>query len=179
MKGCDVQSGNGNCGVLKKLGRTAGMTLMETLVALLLLGMMSGIMLVGVNSAAKTYRQSVAVSEVQTAASTLMQVLANELRYAQDVTVGGYNNELQSYTSLRYGKESSLVNNLSTGQLQVGDRLLVSSGVYAGGNLRVTNFSVTFTDGIFTVKLTLENGEAVRDITVKLQQLNYNPAVIS
>lgn len=159
---------------LNKLKRRAGMTLTEVLVTVLLVSLMSGVIVVGIGTAAKVYRQSVTLSRAQTALSTLMEAVGDELRLATNVSVA---DGAVSYTSARKNVQAVSLDVSTKGELLVGGTLLVSSGVYSENNLKVTKFDLSYDGaGLFTVSLTLSGGGGVSaGASTQFRCLNYYP----
>lgn len=80
----------------KKLNSQRGLTLVEMLCAVLILLLLSLMLNTGLNMAMRSYRKLTAEAETQLLLNTLVDAIADELRYARDVTAGGgtvtYNN---------------------------------------------------------------------------------------
>lgn len=148
---------------MKKLKKRAGMTITELLVSVLLVILLSGTILAGTNAALTAYRQSVSLSRAQTALSTLMQAVGDELRLAGKVRVA---DGVVSYTSARKNAQEVSLSVNPKGELLVDNTLLVTDGVYAGGSLRVTRFSLSYADEVFQVSMTV-SGTA--DVAVSAQ----------
>lgn len=113
-----------------KLRTRRGLTLAEMLVAVAVLGLVAMAVAVGCSAGLRVYRQSVAVSDAQTLASTLSQALMDELRYAQEIRYGD-DGTLTGYTSANYGHNASIGQDLE-GHITVAGKPLVGSGSYAG-----------------------------------------------
>ena len=137
---------------MKKLKSHAGMTITEVLVSVLLVVLLSSAILAGTNTALTAYRQSVGLSRAQTALSTLMQAVGDELRLAGKVQVV---DGVVSYTSARKNAQEVRLSVNTKGELLVDNTLLVTDGVYAGGDLRVTRFSLSYADSVFQVSMTV------------------------
>lgn len=155
-----------------KLRKKIGMTMTEVLVAVLLVSLMSCVVLVGVGTALRVYRQSVTFSRAQTALSTLMEAVGDELRLATNVAQEG---DVISYTSARKNTQTVSLNVSAKGELLVGDTLLVSDGVYSGGGMKVTEFELSYDGaGVFTVSLTVFGGNDVyASAQTQFRCLNY------
>lgn len=116
-----------------KLRDTRGASLTEMLVAVVILGLVTLAVSVGITSALPVYHDSVALSESSVLASTLSQALWDELRYARDVETDGAGN-VTAFTSATFGPRAAIGN--EDGQITVSGKPLIGSGAY-------TNFSAT------------------------------------
>ena len=83
----------------EKLHRTYGFTLAETLLAVLILLMVSSIVAAGIPSARNAYEKVVLTSNADVLLSSTMSTLRNELGAATDIKVSG--NEITYYNSNR------------------------------------------------------------------------------
>ena len=119
----------------KKLRSRRGMTLTETLMALLIASLVSIAVAVGIASAARVYRDSVAPSESQLLSATLSQAMMDELRYARHIT----STEPPTFDSENFGSGAAFSVNTETGRLQLGGQDLVGSGTYAKNTLQIGN----------------------------------------
>lgn len=144
---------------MKKLRSRRGMTITELLVSVLLVVLLSGAILVGTNTALRTYRQSVGLSRAQTALSTLMQAVGDELRLASKVQV---TDGVVSYTSARKNTQAVRLSLSTKGELLVDNALLVTDGVYANGTLQVSKFSLGYQDQVFNVSITVTGEDGVQ-----------------
>lgn len=158
-----------------------GFTLTETLVAVLILTLLTGAISVGISTAVKAKSQLLFTSESDLLASTLHIALGDVLHYATDpaTDAGG----AVSFTNLNYGVvqghllESEGKLYLSTAADAAATRLtLVSDGAYTG--LKISAFSLTYADGLFTGQYTITGGDAALTKTVPFvfQPLNGAPA---
>lgn len=161
-----------------KLQEEKGLTLVEMLCATLILVLLSLLVGSGLNMAADSYRDMVLQSEMKLLLSTLSNALADELRYADDVSsneaVGGV---LTSYQSELYGKGTKLrvVNNdvsSNSGQIYVevpsdspgagpDSYFILPDGAYGGGawlyGVPTGGFGITYhtEKRLFDVELTV------------------------
>lgn len=68
---------------LQKLKARGGFSLAETLVAVVILGLLSSAAAMGVSQALKQRNQSIALADAQTVASTAAQIITDQLRYGR------------------------------------------------------------------------------------------------
>lgn len=106
----------------KKLKSSKGFSLVEYLIAMLILALMSSVACVGMSTALQTRNQSVAGANAQTVASTAAQAVADQVRYGRVSAVGTDYIDLSSNT---YGSRVRL-------QLD-GDGHLVAQSVDGAG----------------------------------------------
>ncbi len=85
--------------IKKKLHTDSGFTLAETLLAILILLMVSAIVVTGIPAARNAYEKVVLASNAEVVMSTTISALRNELGTAKDVKVSG--NEIVYYNSAR------------------------------------------------------------------------------
>lgn len=84
---------------------TSGFTLAETLVAILIMLMVSSVVVAGIPAAANAYTKAVDAANAQALLSTTITALRNELGMAQDVKVNGtevtyFNLDNQNYSKI-------------------------------------------------------------------------------
>ena len=75
----------------KKLNNKAGMSLMETLCALIIVVLAALGIMMGISTAVRSYEKTIRQSEAQVLFSTLQSVIGNELAYSTDITVDSLN----------------------------------------------------------------------------------------
>lgn len=149
----------------KKLKDEAGFSLVELLavtVVLMLLGLMLN---TGLQMALNSYRTVVAQSEVELLLSTAVDALADDLRFAQDVTKTGDTVDSNfTYNSDSFGDEVRLAVDETTGQIMASGKRVLSTGVYgvkgADGKraYQVAKMLITYNDNnTFTVYLKIES----------------------
>lgn len=110
----------------KKLNSQSGLTVVELLAATVVL-MLLGLMLnTGLQTALSTYRAIVAQSELELLLSTAVDALADDLRYARDVS--GENTSF-TYTSDSFGEGTKLTVD-SAGQIKANGKRVLSTGAY-------------------------------------------------
>lgn len=152
------------------LGDSRGLTLVETLTAMLLISLLSVIILVGTQAAMRVNFQETFVAESQTVADTIEQALSDVLRYAIQVetdhsgTVTAYTNKaygvydgvLQVGTAyedegmlyLYYIGEGAAENILLLSDLSYSGMMLVSPDYVPGDGID-SNFDLHYSQGVF------------------------------
>ena len=117
----------------RKLKSSRGLSLVETLCAVLILILLGLMVNTGLNMALNSYREITAQAEAELLLSTLADALADDLRYARDVkveTVDG--KEVFSYNSDSYNGENGHASfrvDEKTGQLLANDLRVLPEGV--------------------------------------------------
>lgn len=161
---------------MKKLHKNKGFTLVETLAALIILVMLTLVVNTGVQVAVKTYRTLTFASESDLLSSTIYTSLSDVLRFAKwEKTEAGdadgsdpiiyITNE---YYSMKTGHLLILDGKLAVnpeaaegGTEGTADSdtekyyYLVNSGAYT--NLKLTDFTIEYQDGVFSGTYTIEN----------------------
>lgn len=165
-----------------------GFTLVETLVALLVVGLLTGAISVGIRTAVSVRDEMRFVSESEILASTLHTTAGDVLRYA--VNISGehdpafqneaYGIEGASYGQLLVGKDESdptlygriYLTNALLADHTTGDLLLLGSGVYT--DLVVQNWQLTYDNELFTGAYTIasRNGKLTKDFTFVFRPVN-------
>lgn len=149
---------------MKKIHDDKGFTLVEMLAAALLLVLLCLMLSTGLNMALKSYRTMRAESETQVLLSTLTDALADDLRFARYVKADE-DGKLISYDSDSYNKNAKLT--LSEGQLLANNMRVLPPGAYGNGAYVVDKLDIKYTDGVFTIDLTVK--EAGGDISASAQ----------
>ena len=162
---------NKKLGISSKLNKR-GMTLVETLVAMLILSMVTSIVAAGIPSAVNAYGKIVMVSNAEVLLSTTISKLRNELSTASDIVVNADKTEITYYSS-RYNTYSRiLTKNEATSEsgetppkkpaeyqmytktersdTEGGPITYLVSSEAATGNLYVTFDTVEYSNGIVT-----------------------------
>lgn len=141
----------------RKLKARRGLTLVEMVAATAVLALLALMLHTGLFMAQNSYRQMMGESERQLLVSTLSDLLANELRYARDISTD--ENGLQHYTSVNYGRNTTLALN-DKGQLEANQRLMLSAGAYGNGTYRIADYSIEYEydTGLFQVRFTIAGG---------------------
>lgn len=154
----------------RKLRANKGVTLVEMLCCVLILILLGLMLHTGIVMAAKSYRKMIAESETQLLLSTIVDALADDLRYAREIVTeeeedsetGG--KRLVSYNSDSYGLAARLEID-EEGQIAAGGRKLLPAGVYANGAYKVQAMEI-FYDGTCFI-MDLEAGEKDGVISAK------------
>lgn len=138
----------------KKLNSESGLTLVEMLCAVAILVLLVLLLSTGMQMALRTYRDIVAQSEVDLLLSTAVDAIADDLRYAQDVTTGA-DGKLSSYTSDSFGKGASIELN-DKNQIVVNGMRLLPTGAYGlneAYRVDKEKMSIQYNEPDFTIAL--------------------------
>lgn len=158
----------------RKLRARRGLTLVEMVAATAVLALLALMLHTGLLMAQNSYRQITGESERQLLVSTLSDLLANELRYARNVDPDPGGETLLHYTSVNYGRNTTLTLN-AQGQLEASGRLMLSAGAYGNGSYRIDTCSIDYDEGtgIFQVSLTVTGGgEGTNETEFSVRCLN-------
>lgn len=176
----------------RKINSEAGFTLVEMLAAVVILVMLSLMLGTGLQMTMDSYQKITAQSEVDLLASTAVNALADDLRFARDVSgktidttkqADGYKDCSNfNYTSDSFAGKELRIGLNGAGQIVVCEnngagpavREFLSSGAYgvmgADGKRAYkvaeegTNITYNDNDGIFTIRLTVQ---AVADPSIE------------
>lgn len=110
----------------KKLKSSKGFSLVEYLIAMLILALVSSAACVGISTALQTRNQSIVAANAQTVASTAAQAVADQVRYGQ---ISAVSSDYIELTSSTYGTRVRL--QLSGGRLVA--QSVDGAGVPVGG----------------------------------------------
>lgn len=162
----------------RKLAGREGLTLVEMLAAVAILVLLALILNTGLQMAVHSYRAMVAQSETELLLSTLADTLADELRYASDVTTSG--GALVSYTSDSFGTDTALRVDTGDGKVYAdssqgaGQRVLPDGAYGSGGRYEVEPVTITYDAPIFTLSLSVKekDGSIGAAATIKVRCLN-------
>lgn len=166
-----------------------GFTLVEMLAAAVILILLGLMLNTGIQMAMRTYRSLVAHSELELLVSTAVDALADDLRYAQNVSG---TDENFSYTSDSFGADTrfsidSNEDSPSWGQILANGKRVLSTGAYGLERAyQVEDLSVVpAVDGTsgeitFTIKLTVTTRDGSISVStpaegVNVRCLNRNP----
>lgn len=150
---------------MKKLRKSQGFTLVETIVSLAILVMLISVISVGVNTAMKVYESVTFTSESDLLSSTLQTTLADILRYAvynkeEDMSEGEVAITNESYGISKGGflleNGRVMVNMGGAGEGGTADTFfLVNDGAYT--SMKITDFNITYEDGLFSGEYVIES----------------------
>lgn len=133
----------------RKLSSRGGYTLLESLAAIAIVAIMMTAVAAGVSASVTVYKQSTAISEAAVLSSTLFETIADELRFATEITVvGGGDDHLSTFTSARYGLNAEISN--ADGRVKISGHDLVSQHSYTGLDAAA---EITYTAGVFDVTI--------------------------
>lgn len=138
----------------KKLSGEGGLTLVELLCAVVILILLGLLLNTGLQMAVNTYRAIVAQSEAELLLSTALDAIADNLRYARDVTAGA-DGKLSSYTSDSFGKGASIELN-DKNQIVVNGMRLLPTGAYGlneAYRVDKEKMSIQYVEPNFTISL--------------------------
>lgn len=149
----------------RKLKSGRGFTVVEMLAAAVVLILLGLMMNTGFQMALRTYRSITARSELDLLLSTAVDALADDLRYARNVSGEGTG---FTYSSDSFGENASFTVDTSDtkGQILANGLRVLSTGAYGlNGAYRVSDLTVTAAisdDGevTFTIELTVETTDA-------------------
>ncbi len=145
----------------RKLKNSRGLTLVEMVVAVGVLALLGLMLHTGLFMAQDSYNKMTGEAESQLLLSTLTDLLSNELRYARDV-VTGEGGTLQRYTSVNYGRNTTLSLN-ENAQLEANSRQMLSGGAYGNGAYRIETWSIVYDAAaeLFTVQLKVTGRDSI------------------
>lgn len=144
----------------RKLRSRSGMTIVETLMAVLIIALLTSTIVIGTQAAMRVTYEETFVAESQSVADTINRALSDVLRYAQNVTADG-DTRVTSYSNAAYGVTEGAFR-VGTGTKDAGHLYLVYVGEGDSGNipllsnLSYSNLKVVPAD--FTVGSSLESG---------------------
>lgn len=142
---------------LKKLRSQSGFSLFESILALLIVVILTTGITVGVNAAQTIYQRSVFYSECQVLAATLDTALSDVLRFSSDVVE---EDGVVKFTNANYSvvkghitrKDGWLYLNLSDEKADTEEdaplTLLLNGGVYS--SMELTQFTMHYADSVFS-----------------------------
>ena len=152
-----------------KLTDREGFTLIELLAVTVVLILLGLILNAGFQMALKNYHDVTAVSEAQLLLSTAADAIADDLRYARDVDGGAD----PQYTSDSYGPGARFQVD-PDGQLMNNNMKVLPEGAYRHNTYKIETCSITYADGIFTLKLKTQEagGTIAAETELKIRCLN-------
>ncbi len=148
--------------VLSKARSKSGMTLVETLAALLLTALATAVLLAGTQTAFQVYAKNTFLADSQTVSDTILTAFSDVLRYAEAVDTDAAG-QVTAYSCSSYGLAGE--NITVGGGAAVGEgRLfldraqtvpLLSDLSYSG--MEVSDFLLQYEDGVFTCSYRLRD----------------------
>lgn len=161
----------------KKLSSESGLTLVEMLCAVVILILLGLLLNTGLQMAVSTYRAIVAQSEAELLLSTAVDALADDLRYARDVSGSGTG---FTYFSDSFGANTALEvedkeEDENYGQIKANGMRLLPDGAYGlNGAYLVKDMKISYTQPNFTIELTVatKDGKISAGTSVTVRCLN-------
>lgn len=163
----------------RKLRSRSGMTIVETLMAVLIIALLTSTIVIGTQAAMRVTYQETFVAESQSVADTINRALSDVLRYAQNITTDD-DSRVTSYSNAAYGVSDGILH-VGTGTNDAGHIYLVYASEDTGkipllsnlsySNLKVvpadftvgssldSRFDLRYKDGVFTGSYCLYNSE--------------------
>ena len=132
---------------------SAGFTLAETLLAILILLMVSGIVATGIPASKNAYEKVVLASNAEVLLSTTMSELRNELGTARDVNVSDSNTVI-TYRNSYTGSESKLFK--SSGGDEPAGTIMLQRYAGEGGSKALRLVSKKASDGLYVIYDTVD-----------------------
>lgn len=162
----------------RKLAGREGLTLVELLAAVVILILLGLILNTGIQLAMDSYRTMIAQSETELLLSTLADTLADDLRFAEDVTATA-EHKLDSYFSDSYGEGTRL--RLENGKVyadgggNTGMRVLPDGAYGLNGRYEVDVMEIGYKDRVFTLDLSVREKDGSIRAETKLSVRCLNP----
>ena len=88
--------------IKRKLKSSKGFSLLETLVALIIVLLVASCVTIGISASNRVYKRSLFVSESDLIASTIDIALSDVLRYAYDINCADDTNTVSSFSNKNY-----------------------------------------------------------------------------
>ena len=161
----------------RQLAGHEGLTLVELLAAVVILILLGLILNAGLQMAMTSYRAMIAQSETELLLSTLADILADDLRYAEDVAAR--EGMLDSYFSNSYGEGTRL--RLENGKVYAdgggnsGLRVLPDGAYGLNGRYEVDAMEIGYADRVFTLKLSVKEKDGDIHAETELAVRCLNP----
>lgn len=136
---------------LKRRRASAGFTIGETLVAVMILLLMSGAMVVGVNFATREYKNAVQLSDARVLSNSVSDIIRNELytnpcvMSAEDGSVSFYNSERTNSQEFELNEEGRLCMKITEADSSLHVPIL-SSRAYSARGLKLNNLVICFVE---------------------------------
>lgn len=163
---------------MKKLRKSNGFTLIEMLVATLVLVLIAGAITVGMRTTSSVFWKHDFAASSDTLASTVNDALSDVLRYAEYDGVSGdgtalFSNDEYNVSGGTFMLSQDGTNAASVGKLYIVDaadaKALVNVGTY--DSLGITDFSMTYADGIYSGNYTVTDGTESKSIDFAFRTL--------
>ncbi|WP_304509183.1 type II secretion system protein [Anaerotignum sp.] len=151
---------------MKKLINQRGFSLFESMVALLIIALLTVGISTGVKAAAGIYKRSLFVSEGDVLAATLDTALSDVLRYSssiseEDGTVQFTNTNYSMVNGHLVLKDGWLYLNLTDEEADDASdpslTLLLSGGIYS--SMEIESFTLNYSDGVFSGNYVIQSKE--------------------
>jgi len=157
--------------IRKKLRSSAGMTLTELLVALAIVALIGMSLTVGVNSAAKVYRDATRLYEAETLCGTILTYLEDEFRFGRNIhneNVAGSTHKEVVFDSTAFGNDVKVI--VDGGKIKVGKEPassyydLLSTTAYTSGLMVIvkddkSKISYDESSGLITITIAVGPNE--------------------
>lgn len=136
---------------MKKLTKKKGFTLTEMLVALLIMILLTGVIMIGIQAGSEIYRNSLFESESETMASTVNMALSDILRYAScgsTQTPVSFTNSGYDIQSGHFLTEDGRIYITERSEEDEGKLALLNEKSYS--SLKIQDFSIQYDDNVYT-----------------------------
>lgn len=137
--------------IKKKLASKRGFSLSEVLVTLAIMSLVGVAIGLGISAAGEAYNNITTGSNAEMLCTTLATELADELRFAEEISTGG--NRL-TFTSRRFGAGVSVSSD--EGRVQIGQNDILAEKAYTGLDAQAT---VAFEGGVFSVEIVVTRND--------------------
>ena len=152
--------------ITKKLKSSKGFSLLETLVALIIVLLVASCVTIGISASNRVYKRSLFVSESDLTASTIDIALSDVLRYAYNINCADDTNTVASFSNKNYSIEDGhfvikqgflYINTTGEPDDKIGDYLkpLIGGSTYTAS--KMIDFQLNYNDGEFTGSYTLQS----------------------
>ena len=139
--------------MIKKLKNQAGMSLMEVMVALLIMVLLVVGMGTGMDAGMRVYSDATFEANGATLAGYLNTALTDVLRYTQDIKSPAASGDPCTFTNLELGLRNAYIKPNENGILYIYStdngftpKALVNTGAYTGLKIKDSSFKLTYAD---------------------------------
>jgi prepilin-type N-terminal cleavage/methylation domain-containing protein len=162
---------------MKRLSKNGGFTLVEMLVATLVLALIAGAIIVGMRATSTVFWKYDFAASSDTLASTVNDALRDVLRYS---AYDGLSNGSAVFTNDEYNVSSGAImissdgtNASDSGKLYIVDGSGAKALVNVGGydSLAIENFSMSYSGGLYSGSYTITDGDESKDIDFAFRTL--------